>query len=848
MHPLHDYVARLVGDRLRARKIVVWYDGREEFASFVAEIRGALRLGGDPVPVVVDGVATRLVEYAGSMFEIRAAVEGLVCGDVADSVLIYVPGYERDSRVSPLMELEKAGDVYEVALKRLARNILRQRYTDGVVDEILAPERVTYEDLARAASETGAVEPPSILKSIFHEASGSDGLLAAWLVSDARDAEIAEKEATRELVKLVRSRLGFELPGETPLEKLRAATLRYALAGEFRSDLSCPPPACLEGVPGPRNKEEEAAVRDLARRLRTGFAEAYPALADRVEAELGLGYAQLPAGGLGAIDTFRFEERALVGYCGELIANGKFDAALEIVAEREHSFWLDRELERKAQWKACRYMADLGRVAAEVRAAVAKGGADASTWIDGYSGTNGWYRLDQAQRRLETWVARLEDEPEERPLGVVRRAYEEACHAMADGFSRALLKGGWALPTGLHQTDLYGEVVSARPKPVAYFLVDAMRYEMGVELSERLPKAAEVSLRPAVGALPGITTIGMAALQPAASGSFSVVAQGGKLGARIEGAFLPDLAARKKFAASRVPELVDIGLDALLGLSPSKLKEKIAGAQVIVVRSQEIDQIGEVGLGLQARQVMDTVIDNLCRGIRKLVGYGIEHSVVTADHGHLFFSSDRDESMRTDPPGGETVQLHRRCWIGRGGQTPTGCVRVRGAELGYDTDLEFVFPTGCGVFRAGGDLAYYHGGLSLQEIVIPVVTVRMTAPVSKEAEKLSLEVRQAPEAITNRIFSVRLLLGKKLSLFAPELPVRAILLSEGRQVGQVCMVVDASVNPNTGIFQLRQDIVETAAFMLTDESAKSLRIVIQDPATDAELYRSPAEIPVRLGV
>jgi hypothetical protein len=53
-----------------------------------------------------------------------------------------------------------------VQLKRLARNVLRQRYTDGVIDEMLAPERVSYEDLARASSDTSSTEPPSVLKSM----------------------------------------------------------------------------------------------------------------------------------------------------------------------------------------------------------------------------------------------------------------------------------------------------------------------------------------------------------------------------------------------------------------------------------------------------------------------------------------------------------------------------------------------------------------------------------------------------------------------------------------------------------------------------------------------------------
>jgi hypothetical protein len=170
----------------------------------------------------------------------------------------------------------------------------------------------------------------------------------------------------------------------------------------------------------------------------------------------------------------------------------------------------------------------------------------------------GWFRLDQAQRRLEAWVANLDDEPEERPLGVVRGVYEDVCRAMADGFTRALVAAKWTVSPSLHQTRIYSEIVAEQPKPVGYFFVDAMRFEMGVELSERLPKSVEVSVRPAVYALPSITPIGMAALQPGASSSFSVVEQAGTLGAKIDDAFLPDLTARKKFAASRVPRLADV--------------------------------------------------------------------------------------------------------------------------------------------------------------------------------------------------------------------------------------------------------------------------------------------------
>ena len=839
MHPLHDYIAELLAERLKAKKVVVWYDPRREFAPFIAEVRGALNFPGSVAQVSVGGVSAQLAEYAGSYFEVRAIVEPYVSADAPETVLIYLPGCERDHRESVLMELEKAGDCYEPKLKQLARNVLRQRYTDGAIDGMLAPEEVTYEDL-KLTADTPAVEPPSVLKTIFHDTTGNGGLLAKWLTSDERDGQIESKGVTLELAKLIHSRLGIEIAEEAGLTKLRSITLRYVLAGEFRSNLRCAPPASLDSIPAPKNKDDESALRALAKRLRT-FADLYPAMADRVEAELGLPNAKIEGDALGTIDTFRFEERVLLSHCGDLIATRQFDDALKVIGEREHSFWLDRDVERKAQWEVCRRMAELGSAAKAVRSELPKVATDPNAWIAAYigassDGPNGWYRMDQAQRRLESWVANLDEEPEERPLGIVRRAYEDACHAMAEGFTMALMKANWTAAACMHQTRIYGDVVADRPKPVAYFLVDAMRFEMGVELAARLPKTAEVGVRHAVGSLPSITPIGMAALQPGAAASFSVVQQGNKLGARIEDAFLPDVAARKKFSAARVPNLVDLGLDELLSLPASKLTKKLDGAQVVTVRSQEIDHAGEAGFTFHARQVMDTMIDNLARAIRKLATVGVEHCVVTADHGHLFFPSDRDESMRIDSPGGDEVDLHRRCWIGRGGATPAGCVRVAATSLGYDSDLEFVFPNGCGVFKAGGDLAYHHGGPSLQELIIPVLTVRLKTtdslrPVVRQKTG-SVAVTGLPDAVTNRIFSVILQLGgQNPSLFSGPMIVRPLLMSAGKQVGAVGMAIDTELDGATGCVQLQAGKPVTVAFLLSDETVASLRVVVQDPAT-----------------
>ncbi|MEU8266376.1 PglZ domain-containing protein [Sphaerisporangium sp. NPDC049002] len=784
------------------------------------------------------------------MFELRTAVEPYVYGDAADAVLIYLPGCARDPRGSVLMELEEAGTRWNPVLVQLARNLLLKTYTLGVVDQMLAADRkLTYEDLTRLAESDGP-EPPSILKTVFHDARDGDAMLGAWLTDESHDAAISAKAATTELVSLIKARLGLEPPDDAALPKLRAITARYVLANEFRLDLAWSPPAALEGVPTPPSAQSASAVRELATRLRVDFSAAYPALADRVADDLRLRDTKVPASALGSIDTFRFEERELLRHCADLIVAAQYDEALAIVTQREHSFWLELDVGRKAQWEAVRRMAELGREAVRVRAELSRANGDARTWLTRYTDAPcEWYRLDQAQRRLEAWVATLDDDPDERPLGLVRRAYEDTCHLMAASFVDALRSSDWTIPDALYQTHVYGEVVAAQPKPVAYFLVDAMRYEMGVELARRLPESSEVSVRPGVAALPSITPVGMAALQPGASASFSVVEEGSRLGARIDGTFLPDLTARQKYTKARIPTSADISLAELLSLPPSKLTKKLDGAHVVVVRSQEIDKVGEAGFTFHARQVMDTVIDNIARAIRKLAAAGVGYAVVTADHGHLFFATDRDESMRTDSPGGRTVDLHRRCWIGRGGATPPGCVRVAASALGYDSDLELVFPAGAGVFRAGGDLAFHHGGPTLQEMVIPVVTIRTAAGTAERDTTASVTVTDTPETITNRIFTVTLSLGSgQMILGTTGTTVRAMLISGGNQVGAVGMAAGAEFDRATERIQLEPGRSTTVGFQLTDDTVDSLQIVVQDPETDAELYRSRTKIPVRLGV
>src|SRR5438105_2920795 len=131
-HPFHSYLSQKLAERLRKRSVVVFYDPRSEFVPFIDELQAGGGSTGGISQVRLGDLAAGLVRYQGSFFAIRAQVEPLVAVDRPEPLLIYVPGVRRDEKASVLMELELGGGCYEPQLKRLARDVLRERYTDGV--------------------------------------------------------------------------------------------------------------------------------------------------------------------------------------------------------------------------------------------------------------------------------------------------------------------------------------------------------------------------------------------------------------------------------------------------------------------------------------------------------------------------------------------------------------------------------------------------------------------------------------------------------------------------------------------------------------------------------------------
>ena len=194
----------------------------------------------------------------------------------------------------------------------------------------------------------------------------------------------------------------------------------------------------------------------------------------------------------------------------------------------------------------------------------------------------------------------------------------------------------------------------------------------------------------------------------------------------------------------------------LISTMPRKKGERALGnaiedADLILIRSQEVDSAGESGLLSVAWSHFQTVIGLLANVIARLAQCGVERVIISADHGFIALSQSLGAQRTVDPPAGGAGITKRRVFVGRGATPHQATARVPVASCGIPGDLDLIVPRGLAVFRAGGARQFFHGGLSPQELIVPVIVVEpRRAP---EPQKLKVGITVAGGRITTGIFA-----------------------------------------------------------------------------------------------
>lgn len=864
MGKLTDSLQQLLLRQINERGIVVWYDPEKAYTQAIEKLT---------LPDVT------VLRHDDGFFRLREKLEPLIewvdenghprpDGEVPPRLLIYVP-MARTASEFALIEVETAGAVVEPGAPVTERNTRLAALVERIFASV-SPEKaghvarqveeglLTFEDVEQMADEAGS-SATGALRLIFGHGSPVDVLLA-FAASAECDTKIVEKNALTELATVARDEIGLAAGGDSP-EALRKALCRHLLLGELALALPAAlRTGALDGIALPEKPVQRETIGHLCKtwRNRLDLQEAYGTKADELEAAAGVAQLGLPAASVREVETFAAIERLLVRDAAEQLLAGDAERSATLATARRGSFWSRRSPELLLQWSLVEVAAALLKRSASIRDELKKRKWTLDELIAAYARhAEPWMRLDREARHLESRYARFDFDVGtdgadwEKVMAKCRTEYLTTLDRMTEAWTRALETAAFSTRTCAEQSDTFKEQVAPllqKGARTAYFLVDALRLEMAAELLEGLGSDFDLRLDPALGQLPSITPIGMAALMPGAEQGLALEKQGGKLHVHLGGKRITDRAARMAYLQEKVGlETVVVKLGEIVRLTPKKKKE-LATAKLVVVTSQEIDRHGEEGSEEdEARLYMDDMLEKLRRGIRNLVQAGVQEFVVAADHGFIF-AEGFEAGLKMDSPGGDTAELHARVWIGEGGTSAEGYFRVPGSSLELGGSMEMAFPRSLGTFKVkGGAGAYFHGGASLQEQVIPVA--RLTSQIAKHSRNAAARVliTLTKKSITNRFFSATLTLESDEMFATGTKCVRVEVIAGKEVVGSAAMAA-YGFEEGTKEVTIRRGEPNAVTLMLAGAAAPSLvSLKVIDSETELPLA-TMSDIAVNLAL
>jgi len=823
---------------LRRRGIVVWLDSTSAYSAFVDGLRVRSQAGDFPFPVVA---------FRGSLLELVIALEDHASGLDNTPLLIHMPGFTRETiRKTPVLELYEPGLPFLKAPETLVREAARGRVAPEALEQFLAKGipsleaadawlsgqlTTTREGLAGLLEQDGL---RSVLDAAVELLAGRKSFLEAR-VSTTPELEVLEAWLGRQTgmdanwIKFI----GGE--GRTPLVDVCTALIGWLLCVEYVHDLARPPHLAdlvrLRELSPPLVKSSI----ELVQYLRQKHVDAYASLADEIELHLHQELPEVQPEDLGKVDTFRSEEQRVFIAALQGLRDKQWDKVLAWASARteEQSFWLKRDASRRLAWSLVREAATLGStLAAHLRPLDGAETLDAA--VERYRGSA--FAVDRAHRRFEQLQAKQLDSqlPEFGQLKEIVRLLRVEYRGWADGLARAFAaicgKGGFLPDSTLQQRALFEQVVLplATDDKVAYLMLDAFRYEMATELVEDLKSAGTVvDLKARLAELPTITAVGMNLLAP-------VTTQANKL--QVAGVFggfkTGEFTVKAPLDRARAIGLRTGGKASVLlkvsevcDADTETLKRKLRDARVVVVHGTEFDDAGEANVG---PLTFENTLQQIRTAYSQLQRAGIKSFVFTADHGFLLL----DETTQR-VPFGTARDPRQRYVLDPHPRSEQGMVNVSLSALGYDGLAGYLlFRDDTALFTTGNSGAtFVHGGNSLQERVIPVLTVTRSRAAGRTHIAYRIEATREKDVMGVRRIRLRLKLDTGQLGFASakavSITVRAI---EGSSVRTVLKDVTGLGKLHDGI--LRLDVGDEWSelyFSLEGPRSDKVRIEIVHP-------------------
>ena len=296
-------------------------------------------------------------------------------------------------------------------------------------------------------------------------------------------------------------------------------------------------------------------------------------------------------------------------------------------------------------------------------------------------------------------------------------------------FAKEMLENGWRTEGGIQRQRIFYHYniknLQIKGNKAVVLISDALRYEIGDELVSEInsQQRYKASIQPLLASAPTYTQLGMAALLP--HETLTISSDG--ITVYADGVSTQGIVNREKILKNASDgKAVALDSDDILKMKSDELRTIIKDNSVIYVYHDLIDREGEDNLFKAAHEA----IDELKNIIRKLGSSNANTIYVTADHGFLFQESELESHQYISDGSVRGKDVHqvsgRRCAIGYDLEPSDSLMisKLKDIGLSNEDDLEVAFPNSILRMRVqGANTNFVHGGLSLQEIIIPLIKV-----------------------------------------------------------------------------------------------------------------------------
>ena len=288
----------------------------------------------------------------------------------------------------------------------------------------------------------------------------------------------------------------------------------------------------------------------------------------------------------------------------------------------------------------------------------------------------------------------------------------------------------WSVPDVIPQRQFYSRWVKPytnRGNKICVIISDAFRYEAAEEMIGRInqEKRYQASLDHMLSALPSYTQLGMASLLPTNGGEFAISEKDDSV--FIGGVSTRGTANRDKLIKEVLGETACVQLaKSILEMTQSEGRELFKNHDVIYIYHNRIDHAGDkMQSEGEAFDATERTFDDLLVLIKKLAAYNASNVLITADHGFIYQNRPLDDSdfLSTDISGGVHYR-DRRFLLGKGLSAPDSFKVFSPTQLGLSSEVHTAIPKGIQRLRlSGSGSRFVHGGATLQEVIVPVISV-----------------------------------------------------------------------------------------------------------------------------